>query len=926
MKQRLSLLFMLFLSISMYAQRTGFSGIVVDAGTGQPVPGANVMLREQNIYVTSGPAGDFQITNASPGADYLTITSFGYATFEMDINVVRNQISNLGKIKLSPVAGGNYSDDEALITFDESQLDDSDEGGSQSIGNLSGAADDVYLSTTSYIFSPMRFRVRGYDSEYSSTYINGICFNEPSRGRFNYSMLGGMNQAFRNKSITNGIELANFSFGNLGGATNINTRASEYAPGLRASVGFTNRNYKWRGMLTYSTGLMKNGWALTASAIGRFADEGVQPGTFYNSFGYFLSAQKVFNEKHNLTLTTFGAPTQRGQASATYQEAYDLTGDNLYNPNWGWQCGKKRNARIVDSFDPTTLLSWVWKPANGTTVTTGGAFRFSKYANSALNWYNAEDPRPDYYRKLPSYTAAFYGEGSQPVEEVIYQWQHNDAYRQIDWNKMYQANYRNNRDNANEGKDLGSTYIQENRFSNQLNGIFNSTINTRLNDFMTLQGGVGFNYTRASYFKEIKDLLGGEYWLDVDQFAERDFGLNTLSAQNDLNNPDRRVQKGDKFGYDYDINSIQANIWLQNNINLHHWDIYYALELSYTQFQRDGKMRNGRAPENSYGKGEMHRFENGGIKAGFTYKLDGRNFFTVNALYRTEAPVTENAYISPRIKDDAIPDLKSERIVSADASYMFAYRNLKGRITAFQTNFYDQTELFRFYHDLVGYRTFVNYILKDVNKVHRGVELGLAYKVYPGVTASFAGTIARYRYKNRPKGITSFENGSNADTVQTVYMKNFYVGGTPQEAFNIGVDWAAPKLWFLNMNLSYYGKAYVSPSPVRREAHANFPTTGDTEEEIYQNYYDVMKEATTQQKLKGGFMLNASIGKLIYIGRSHSLNINVAVNNILNNRGLQSGGFEQGRFDFAEYNSNKYPDKFYYVQGINVFANIGFKF
>ena len=564
-----------------------------------------------------------------------------------------------------------------------------------------------------------------------------------------------------------------FRSGNVGGATNINTRASEYAPGIRGGVGFTNRAYKWRGMLTYSTGLLENGWAFTLSGIGRFADEGIIPGTFYNSFGYFASAQKIFNEKHNLSITTFGAPTQRGTASAIYEECADVTGDYLYNPNWGWDRGKKRSARIVDSFDPTTLVSWVWKPKNGTTVTTGGAFRYSKYASSALNWYNAKDPRPDYYRNLPSWFS-----GNEEMHDLYtHLWKTDDNVRQIDWADLYQTNLLNNWQNANEGTSKGSTYILENRFSNQLNGIFNSTINMRLNDFMTLQGGVGFNYTKASYYKEIKDLLGGEFWLDVDQFSERDFGSSSIQAQNDLNNPNRRVTKGDKFGYHYDINSIKANAWVQNNINLRHFDIYYALEIAYTQFQRDGKMRNGRAPENSYGKGTTHRFDNGGIKAGVTYKLDGRNFFILNGLYKTQAPVIDNSYISPRIKDDAIPDLKSERILSADISYLFNYRNLKGRVTAFQTNMYDQTELYRFYHDASGYQSFINYILKDVNTTYKGIEFGLAYKVYPGVTVSFAGTVARYQYKNRPKGITSFENGSQPDSMKTVYMKNFYVGG-----------------------------------------------------------------------------------------------------------------------------------------------------
>lgn len=52
---------------------------------------------------------------------------------------------------------------------------------------------------------------------------------------------------------------------------------------------------------------------------------------------------------------------------------------------------------------------------------------------------------------------------------------------------------------------------------------FNSTLNHRLNEYMTLQGGVGFNYTKATYYKTMRDLLGGEYWTDTDKFTERDY-------------------------------------------------------------------------------------------------------------------------------------------------------------------------------------------------------------------------------------------------------------------------------------------------------------------------------------------------------------------------------------------------------------------
>ena len=78
----------------------------------------------------------------------------------------------------------------------------------------------------------------------------------------------------------------------------------------------------------------------------------------------------------------------------------------------------------------------------------------------------------------------------------------------------------------------------------------------------------------------------------------------------------------------------------QNVINLPKWDINYGLQMSYTQYQRDGKMRNGRAPSNSLGKSDLLRFDNAALKVGAMYKLDGRNQFSLHAQYGTQAPLS----------------------------------------------------------------------------------------------------------------------------------------------------------------------------------------------------------------------------------------------------------------------------------------------
>ena len=917
MRLKLFLLLLLTAVIPSLAQTTGVAGTVVDSNTGVPVSGATVMLDNQGLQATTDPSGEFRISTAKAGDDLLVIVAYGYQDVTMNVNIVNGVVDNLGIIKmLDSNLNTVFYEDQNDMLFDQNLLED-EEGSAQSIAALTGANDDVYYNAASYDFQPMRFRIRGYDSKYNETYVNGINFNDLARGRFNYSTLGGMNRAFRDRTAALGLGAAAFGFGNIGGATDINTRASHYAPGFNGSVAYTNSNYMLRGMAMYSTGLNKHGWALTLSAIGRYADEGIIDGTFYHSFGLFASLEKVFNDKHSLNLTVWGAPTQRATNSATYEEAYELTGNNLYNPNWGWQDGKRRSSKIVETFDPTAVLNWIWKPKNGTTLNTGAAFRSVNYSTSALNWYNAADPRPDYYRYLPSYFA----DNQEAFDLYTDLWRHDKHFRQINWDNLYQANYLNNQFGRGGNPDNHSaSYILENRHSNQLNFIFNSLLNHRLNDHMTLQAGVSFNYTRAHYYKTIRDLLGGEYWLDVDQYSERDFPGDPDMMQNNLRNPNRRVGKDDTFGYDYYINALHGNFWLQNIITLPQWDINYGLKIGYTQFFRDGKMQNGRAPENSYGKGATHRFDTGALKAGATYKIDGRNFISAHAGYETVAPLFEYSYISPRIKDTAIDGLQNERILSGDLSYSWNYRRFRGAITGFWTEMFDQTERSSFYDD--QYSTFMNYVLKGVHTRYKGVEIGAAYKITPSITLSAAATFARYQYKNRPEGTRSYENGMMEDINQKVYLKNFYIGGTPQTAANIGIDWAAPKSWFFNVNASWMGDAYVNLSPIRHEALPNLWEKYPTLEELEAK----MSELAEQDKLKDAFVLNASIGKLVYINRKVSMNFNLNVENILNNKNIQTYAYQQGRFDYTNYDSTKYPNKYFYAQGIKVYLNVGIRF
>lgn len=925
MRIRLSLLMLLCMALPSLAA-TGLTGTLVDASTGKAVADANVLLRDQAIFVTTGSDGTFTISNAAPGTDVLEIIANGYADAWQDVTIVKDMVKNIGEIRLQPAGFEGATPDSDQFLFNEDEILD-DEGMGQSVGTIQGATDDIYYQTSNYDFSVARFRWRGYDTNWNAGYINGIYFNDAMRGRFNFSGLGGMtSSAFRNRSTDIGLAASAYGYGSLGGSSNFTTYASEYAPGFRGNLSYTNSNYMLRAMLQYSTGLNRHGWAFSASIIGRYAPEGVIEGTFYNSLGLQFSLQKVFNDRHSLNLTAWAAPTQRATNAAATQEAYDLAGSNLYNPSWGYLDGKKKSARIVESVDPAVLLNWIWKPKMGTKLNTGIGFRSNRYSSSALNWYQTADPRPDYYRYLPSYylpdadpgTPLF--DAQQEVYDFVTDWWSGDkAHRQIDWNRLYQTNLLNRQQYDRDPELVGqSSYILENRHSNLTSWMLSSYLDHRINDHMTLQGGLNVNYSDGHYYKTVRDLLGGEFWRDVDNFSERDFAGNPDILQNDMRNPNRRVYKGDKFGYDYNIRSISARAWLQNQITTAHWNVNYGLEVSFTDFVRHGNMQNGRAPENSLGTGRHHSFDNAAIKAGATYKLDGRNYFTGHISYGSRAPMPDYCYVSPRTKDVAVEGLKSERFLSADLSYTWNYARFRGSVTGFYTKMWDGIKRSGFYDYQLN--TFMNYSMSGMQTEYKGIEIGMEYKILSNLSISGAGTFSRYQYKNNPLGVRSYENGSQEDVTRRVYLKNYHIGGTPQQVWSLALNYNI-KQWFFEVNGQWFGDNWIDLSPARHEEMPGLWKFCTSEQEYIQR----RDQITHQDKLNSEWVMNLSIGKVIYTNFG-SLNFNVSVNNLLNNRNIQTGGYQEGKFDYTDYNVNKFPNKIYYAQGIRVFVNVGIRF
>ncbi len=805
-----------------------------------------------------------------------------------------------------------------IPSFNLSGMSEADDGQGQEIAGLLQSSRDVFVSMAGYTFGPARFRIRGLDSENLAVLMGGVPLNDMETGRAYWSNWGGLNDVVRNVDIKTGIVPSQFTFGGVGGVTRIVNRPSTYRKQLKVVYSATNRSYRNRVMVTYSSGVTKKGWSFVLSGSRRWAQEGYVEGTYYNAFGYWLGIEKKFSKKHSLSLVAFGAPVERGRAGPTIQEAYDLTGTNFYNSYWGYQAGEKRNARVSKYHQPVITLTHYWDISPKVKSQASLTYWFGKGGSTALNWTDTGDPRPDYYRYFPSYWESV----GEPVTAEYYRnrWKNDEAGRQINWDNMYFANskwlYTVDNVDGIEGNDqtiLRSKYIVEDRRNDKQDFFFNYHLNSFVNDHITISAGLDLKWHKGRRYNVVEDLLGGESWLDVDRFADGDPYIIPLIAQNDLNNINNLVKVGDVFGNDYTANVNSQWLFGQAEFTYNKIDFYIGLQASHTTFWRTGHMRNGRYPFNSFGDSDKNDFFNYAIKGGLTYKINGRNFIMANGMYMTRAPYFWNSYISPRTREFTVEGLTSENILSGDLSYILRTPVVKARATVYYIQFNDQTWRRSFYHDILN--SFVNYMMTGVSKRNTGFELGIEANITPTWTITGVFGMGQYIYTSRPVATITSDNTSEVlASDRVVYFENYYVGGVPQTIGSIGVRYWSPKYWFIGVNGNYYADAYVDPNPDRRTAEANSGFyEGDIR--ISQNLY--------QEKLDPGYTVDIYGGKSWRIKRKYNIAFSLSFTNVLNNTNYTMSGFEQLRYDPDEV--SKFPPKYYYMYGRNFFLNLTFR-
>ena len=829
--------------------------------------------------------------------------------------------------------------DEQAFTFTEAQLG-GDEDVTQNITLISSNR-NVYASQVNYRFSPARFKYRAMGTKYNEVFINGNPVNDAERGEFNFSFVGGLNNQTRSQESALPFEDNLFGMTGMAGGSNYNFRPSSFATGHRVSIAGGNRSYNTRAMYTYNSGMTEKGWAFTGSLTYRWGNGlGYIDGTFYNALSYFFGVEKMLSDHHSLSLVTWGNPTERGAQAASTDEMYWIANSNFYNPNWGYQDGKKRNSRIVKSFSPAALLTWDWVKDDNTKLVTSLLGKLSKYSSSRLNYNNSTNPAPDYYSLMPSYyydVWAPYDEDSRtPIDFSNWSNAYNylkasEQNRQINWDRLYWSNRMAN------AQGVDAMYYQQAYHDDQLSFSLSSTLQKQLRKNQTLVAGLNLQANKGMHYQTMEDLLGANQFRNINTYVVGTYAENSNEVQYDVNAPNRSIAVGDRFGYDYNIFVNKANAWATYAIDNNRSHFFVSARIGGTTMQREGKMRNGLFIDNSFGKGKTAKFLDGGAKAGVQHQLAPGHMVTAGVGYELKAPQARNAFAAPQMNNDFASSLKNEKVFSAEVSYQLQTSWMKANLNAYLSRLHDVSEYSMAYSDIKNSFSYIS--LTGISKEYIGAELGIDFKVTNSFNIKMLGTVSDAKYTNNARVLYLLSDGT-PDADGRLYHRDWCMnkgmreGGTPLTAGSIDLSYHAGG-WFIDLIGNYYDRIYLYYSPITRY-YKDFPTLKDASNQPIldangEPLHDI-SNVPAQAKGHGGFMLDASIGKSIYIRRGGQLSFNLMLTNILNNIKIVTGGMEQNRRDVDEqgetirtYSFQDSPKKFY-ANGTNGMLMITYRF
>lgn len=668
--------------------------------------------------------------------------------------------------------------------------------GSRDIPLVLNSSPSVFSTTDAGGAGDARVNIRGFSQRNVSILINGVPTNDLENGWLYWSNWDGLGDVTSTIQVQRGLSNVALPTPSIGGTMNIITdpAASERSGSLKLEAG-SDKFYK--ATAVYNTGLLNDKFALTVGGVAK-TGEGYVNGAYTRGLAYYIGSTWIVNPKNRLELFAIGAPQTHGQRtfasniaaySVEYARQLGFTNDQIFSTASGANAGAARQGPIDAGFDYNQNVAPVSRSYNGQQYYWGElhARQDPDHIHERENYFHKPQINLNWYSTISDelkLTSVFYysggrgggsgtlNNGSSSAAFARYPNEVPKYGSNINWDATIASNagaVAANGTAKTAGQSLG---ILRNSVNNQDQFGIVSRATYELTPEWTLSGGVDWRTAEIDHFREVRDLLGGQYYLPTAAQAS-EFWADGVN---------RKLGLGDKVDY-FNTNTVDwlslfAKIEYQNGpINAYGIYGWSTIDYSFTDHFR-------RAAAGSAQEYEVDPSSKAGdqLKGGVNYEITKNLSAFANAGIVSKTPNFDG--VINDVVGARVADVRNEKFNSYEGGLRWRSDDHKFVVTAsyYYTEWRNRTiSVTNETADTITY-------LRNVSQNMAGFEAEGSYDVNRWLTFDAALSIANWTYTRDVVGEAyAISTKARLATGSVYYLKGLKVGDAPQTQYMYGV-------------------------------------------------------------------------------------------------------------------------------------------
>lgn len=294
------------------------TGSVVDARSGLPLEGANIVLVPGPGGTAADRSGRFTLEAASAPVSVLRVTHVGYTP--LDVTIPRSQADAFQQLRLDPVpmpgpeievSAFRATERFSPVTF--SELRGSDLHDSYFVQDvpviLSDLPSSTFYSEGGSGIGYNYLRIRGFDQRRLAVMINGVPQNDPEDHNVYWVDFADLLGSTEQIQVQRGAGSAFYGPPAIGGSVNLVTGDFADRKGVRVAAGAGSWNTQ-RYALSFGSGLLDQTYTLFGR-LSRAVTDGYRDRSWVKTNSYYFAATRY--DRHMTTrVNVYGGPISDG--------------------------------------------------------------------------------------------------------------------------------------------------------------------------------------------------------------------------------------------------------------------------------------------------------------------------------------------------------------------------------------------------------------------------------------------------------------------------------------------------------------------------------------------------------------------------------------------------------------------------------------